>query len=418
MGRLMRVPYRTLRWTLPLAWVVLTLGTTAAHWYAWGVPEAGTGRTGVLDALCKQVSNTAQVVNGPVWVVSWFVLHGRTGASTALVLNGVGFGVWIGALWVLVAARRRVVRRRREPAAHAAQGLSRRAFLTDSALVTGAACTGAAGVYASMVEPWSLRVKRYNVAIAGLPVGLDGLRLVQLSDTHLGPRIPAGFVSEAVELALSLKPDLYVLTGDYVHMGRHYIEPAARLFRPLLEPRAGLIGTVGVLGNHDHYADAGAMSAALADIGVRMLDNRRVFLDATDRELSPIARRGESLCIAGVGDLLEGTVAIGEALHGVPEEMARVMLSHNPDVAEAGDLVAEKPHRVDLMISGHTHGGQVRLPLIGSPAIPSGYGQKYAYGLVRGPACPVVVSAGVGMSMLPVRFGVAPEVVEITLTCA
>jgi uncharacterized protein len=143
-----------------------------------------------------------------------------------------------------------------------------------------------------------------------------------------------------------------------------------------------------------------------------MITNGRVFLDAMDRELSVIPRRAESLCIAGVDDLLEGSVDVESALRGVPEETPRVMLSHNPDVAEAAELIGK---RVDLMISGHTHGGQVVLPIIGNPAIPSRYGQKYAYGRVRGPVCPVIVSAGVGMSLVPVRIGVRPEVVEITL---
>ena len=418
----MRIPFQTLRWVLPLVWAALTVGASLAHRYAWGPFDPGVERSALLETVCIRVSNAAQVINGPVWIASWLLVPHRAGLASALVLHGVGFAGWIGCIWLALVARRHLKTRSRQAPAEAiptgAAVLSRRAFLADSMLVTGVGCAGAGGVYSSCVEPWSLRVRRYSIPIAGMAPGLDGLRLVQLSDTHLGPRIPASFIKEAVELARSLAPDLYLLTGDYVHNGVEYIEPAAALFRPLLEPRAGLIGTLGVLGNHDHYADAARMTAALTAVGVRMLDNARVFLDAKERRLSPILAHDDSLCIGGVGDLLEGTVEINAALRDATPDIPRVLLSHNPDVAESRELAPGKGNRVDLMISGHTHGGQVRLPLIGAPAVPSNYGSKYAHGLVQGPACPVVVSAGVGMSILPVRFGVAPEVVEITLVSA
>lgn len=419
----MRVRGRTLRWVLPLLWLIITISCALANWYAWGHPDQLTGRTSQFDALFKLIANAAQTVNAPFWFVAWFVFHLYTGLAAALIVNAIGFGCWIGAIAAALEIRRRTgARPRHSSPPHPAEpplrpALSRRAFVTDSAFVTGAACIGAVGVYSSFVTPWSLKVARYTIPIAGLPRALHGLRLAQLTDTHLGPRIPASFISESVELAISLKSDLFLLTGDYVHMGVSYIAPAAELFRPLLERRPGLIGTIGVLGNHDHYADAPRVSAALAAIGVRMIDNRRLFLDPHDRELAPIMRGREALCIAGVGDLLEGVVDIPRALHDVPDAVPRLLLSHNPDVAEHADLLSPR-RRVDLMIAGHTHGGQVRLPIIGSPAIPSRFGQKYAHGLVNGPACPVLISAGVGMSLVPVRVGVRPEVVEITLTTA
>jgi predicted MPP superfamily phosphohydrolase len=419
----MRDARRRLRWLLPLLWGAFTLIASFANQNAWAYPDQISGSTGRLDTACKLIDNAVQTVNAPFWFVAWFFFQIYTSLAAALVVNGVGFACWLAAVVALLRIRRRLHARPRPAFADAAPApcirpaLSRRAFVTDSALVTGAACVGAAGVYSSFVTPWSLKLARYTVPIAGLPRALDGLRLVQLTDTHLGPRIPASFISEAVELALSLKPDVYLLTGDYVHMGTTYIEPAAALFRPLLERRAGFVGTLGVLGNHDHYADAPMMSAALAAIGVRMIDNRRLFLDPHDRELAPIMRTHDALCIAGVGDYLEGVVDIPSALHDVPDAVPRLLLSHNPDVAEHPDLVTPR-RRIDLMIAGHTHGGQVRLPIIGSPAIPSRFGQKYAHGLINGPACPVLISAGVGMSLVPVRVGVRPEVVEITLTTA
>jgi predicted MPP superfamily phosphohydrolase len=169
------------------------------------------------------------------------------------------------------------------------------------------------------------------------------------------------------------------------------------------------------------------MSLALRAIGVRMLDNGRVFLDGATRRFREEGAPGESLCIAGLGDLMTDFISVHLALGGVPADVPRIVLAHNPDTAEHPQCVGEScvgglpltaAPRVDLMISGHTHGGQVRIPFLGTPFIPSRYGQKYAGGLVKGPAFPVLVSRGIGMSLLPVRLGVPPEIVELTLTRA
>lgn len=413
------MPPRTRKWLAALAglWLILTVGCTLAHRHVHEGTVRPNGRTGELDGFCKQVTNTAQVVNAPAWMVAWFVFHRYESYRVAAVVNAFGFAFWLGAAAVVLEARRRYrAPTINEPIEHsfpALSALSRRAFLTDSVLVTGVACSGATGVYSSFVTPWSLEVTKYRVPIADLPRSLDGLRIVQLTDTHLGPRVPASFIEQTVEAARALKPDLFVLTGDYVHTGTRYIESAAALFKPLTEPRAGLIGVIGILGNHDHYANADRMTAALLSAGVRMLDNQSMFVDARTRALSSVPA-GEALCVAGVGDFLEGIVDISAALRAVPANMPRLVLSHNPDVAET---LAARSHRIDLMLAGHTHGGQVRLPFIGSPIVPSEYGQKYAYGMVRGPTCPVLISAGVGMSVLPLRLGVPPEIVEITLAC-
>ena len=123
------------------------------------------------------------------------------------------------------------------------------------------------------------------------------------------------------------------------------------------------------------------------------------------------------MCIAGVGDLWEGAPDYHAALSGAPRAMPRLLLSHNPDAAEDSKFVTGN-YRVDLMISGHTHGGQVWVPGIGTPIVPSKFGQKYASGLVKGPACDVFISKGVGVSGLPVRFGVPPEIVVFDLAAA
>src|SRR4051794_38533028 len=125
----------------------------------------------------------------------------------------------------------------------------------------------------------------------------------------------------------------------------------------------------------------------------------------------------EGLAICGVADLWESRPDYELALGGLPADMPRLLLSHNPDVAEEPRFV-RSGLRVDLMVSGHTHGGQIWVPGLGTPMVPSRYGQKYVQGWVEGPVCPVFVCRGVGMSGLPVRFGVPPEIAVLELQTA
>jgi predicted MPP superfamily phosphohydrolase len=272
----------------------------------------------------------------------------------------------------------------------------------DSAL-GASAFGGACLAYAGLVEPWSLRVRRIEIPIPGLPRALDGLRAVHITDTHHGPWVPRSAIEEAVRMANALGGDLVLLTGDCVHKSPRYIEPVAEILGKLTCP------LVSVLGNHDWWEGADRVRRAFASRGIVSLDNRRVFLTEGRRWSEGVA---SGLCIAGIGDLWEDRQDWAAALGGIDPALPRILLSHNPDVAECMPCGAE--WRVDLMVSGHTHGGQVRLPFLGTPVVPSRHGQKYAHGLVRGPVCPVFISSGIGLSVLPFRFGVPPEIVEIT----
>ncbi|MFO0833914.1 MAG: metallophosphoesterase [Phycisphaerales bacterium] len=396
--------------------------------------------------IVKCLANIFNTMCAPGWgIINMLTGHWHMDSVVVATLAaGVSWTGWFAAIGVLAAIRRllctagsdrptRTLRQprtsgsaaesSREPAnARSAQVVapalpSRRRFLLDGTLGLGCVSTLGIGADATLVEPWDLRIARYDIPIPDLPDSLVGLKLVQLSDTHLGPRIPASFIREAVARTLALSPDIVLLTGDYVHNGPQWITPAATLFEPLIE--AGRV-VVGVLGNHDWWAGGERMSEALTHIGVRMIDNSRCFFDRASRTLSAVleSSRRDRLCLCGVGDLKEDRVDFNAALAGVPESMPRLMLAHRPDTAELPELHLPRPPRIDLMLCGHTHGGQVRLPFIGTPVVPSRYGSKYAAGLVQGPACRVLVSRGVGMSILPLRFGVPPEIVEITLTRA
>ncbi len=290
----------------------------------------------------------------------------------------------------------------------------RRLFLTR-ATAAGAAFTATGTVAkATLVDPVDLRVVRYKVPIRDLPESLEGLRIAHLSDWHAGARVPLDVLEASTHAALQLKPDLFALTGDYIHSKIHELPAALALIKPLLEPTASRFGVVAVLGNHDYYADAPAISRALSELGVDMIDNKRRFLTAAGWTDSPT----NALCIAGLADKWMDTPKPVVTLAGVHATAPRIVLAHQPDTAELPVFHKPNSPRIDLMLCGHTHGGQVRLPLLGTPVVPSNHGQKYAGGLVQGPAFPVLISRGIGMSVLPIRFGVPPEISEITLTRA
>lgn len=407
------------------AWGAASVVASLAHVEVWRLHGAplGVGES-AWTAMAKLITNVTHLINGPVWFASWQLLGSHRSFGTAFVANGVGFALWalaILAAWRLWRHWRKprpspseISRAAAEPSRSA---ISRRQFLIDGAGAAAILSAGSGAASATLVTPWHIRVTRYTLVMPNLPPELDGLRLAQVTDTHLGPRIPESHVAEAVRIALALKPDLVVLTGDYVHNSTIQIEHAAALLAPLAAPGATPIGAVGTLGNHDHYVDAPRVRSAMRDAGVLMIDNDRVYIDAATRQLvnTPSA---SGLCIAGVGDLYRDVIDLDRALRDAPHGMPLLLLSHNPDVAEMPELRRhDDPSRgrVDAMLCGHTHGGQVRLPIIGAPGVPSRFGQKYASGLVQGPVCPVIICTGIGMSVAPIRFGVPPEVVEVTL---
>ncbi len=369
--------------------------------------------TGPIQSL----SNFFYMFALPGWIPLYLVgLAGiRDNPMTIILANAIAWTGWCIGLWILLTVLDRVRKWSEESAVDEAIDDSRRSFMTKGVLGIGALGAVASPGYATLVEPWQIKVRRYTVPIRGLPQAFDGLRVVQFSDSHLGPRIPESFIRHAVQQTADLRPDLLVLTGDYIHDGGALIDQAAELCKPMID--ASRLGTLGVLGNHDWWGDGPRMSRALQAQGVRMIDNDRVWLDPQTQQITD-EPNPDSLAIIGLGDLDEDTTDIKRAFRDVHQGTPRLLLAHQPDTAELGSLKDIGAPRVDLMFSGHTHGGQVRIPLIGTPIVPSNYGSKYAGGLVQAPRFPVVVSRGIGMSLLPLRFGVPPEIVEVTLTRA
>lgn len=388
-------------WAAGAVWAV----ATAANVLVWAV-----GVRGVLTHL----SNLALVLALPALIPLRLAFDAHyTHPGWMALVNAVAVAGWVAAVRLGLGVRRRL---RGRPPGSPAPGLdlSRRRFLLNSA--SGVVASGAVALpgYVSVVEPQRMVVRRYQIPIEGLPAALDGLRVVHLSDPHVGPLMPRGVIEEAVERAAGLGPDLAILTGDYIHAGTRDIRRAAGLMAPLA--RASRMGAIGVLGNHDWYGDGAAMRDALRSVGVVMIDNGRVWLHA-DGRVGPDAPDDprSALALVGLGDLSNDRVDPDAAFAGIDGRTPRLVLAHQPDTAEIPALLGPDAPRMDLMLSGHTHGGQVRIPFVGTPLVPSRYGQKYAGGLVRGPRCPVLVSRGVGLSLLPVRLGVPPEIGLVTL---
>jgi len=319
-------------------------------------------------------------------------------------LTYFAFGIVARGVWRWLAGRRGRAAGGASPSeatAAADQRRARRQFLAAGVKTLVGGTVAGAG-YAAVLAPQTPEVTHRTIRLRGLPRGLDGLRAVQVTDVHHGPWLARDRVRRVVDQVNELRPDLVLLTGDYVDQSPEYIAPVAdELAR--LRP---LIGMVAVLGNHDWYEGAEQCRREFARLGIPLIDNGRLVL-TPERRLVKDAADGLALC--GVGDFQEGRQDYVAALGGLPEGMPRVLLAHNPDIAEEPGLV-KGGLRVDLMVSGHTHGGQICLPLVGAPITMSRYGQKYRQGLVEGPVCPVFICRGIGVTGLPVRVGVKPEV--------
>lgn len=402
-------------WLALLAWGAMnTLGATS--WWLATLATAG-GFSPAMEQAAKVAANTLDIFATPGWLAARASGLGTRGVLSAMLAHALSWGLIVGVVMGAIAWTRRppVATAKSSDSADSCVGtepptaLSRRRFLRRSLVATPLGLGAAGAVYASGIEPSSLRLRRYDVHFSELPLPLDGLRIALLTDTHLGRRVPSDHIRRAVRMALDLNPDVFVLGGDYVDHAPDNIAPSIALFAPLVATGKPILG---VLGNHDYYADAARTLAAMRHEGIVPLLNDRRFLTAQRRLTAEAPSGGLAVCIAGIDDLWEGKPDIDAALRGVPRSMPRVMISHNPDIAESCD--ASTP-RIDLMLSGHTHGGQVAIPFFGPPIVPSRYGRKYARGLVHGPRFPVIVSTGVGTAIAPVRLGVPPEVVEITL---
>ncbi|MBA4379844.1 MAG: hypothetical protein C0393_04030, partial [Anaerolinea sp.] len=268
------------------------------------------------------------------------------------------------------------------------QRLSRRQFLKlgCGALLVGAAMCALGPVYATQVEPRWIQVTRLDIPLPGLPEALDGFTIAQLSDFHLGPHVSAEDVRRSVEIANDLEADLIVLTGDFVYGSAGYSVACAQELASL----QARYGVYAVLGNHDNWTDADQVAGNLAGAGIVVLRNERRPLDVNGTRLwllgiEDTGYTGFFSVFRLLGDSRamwqEAGDALATLLEGIPADEPRLLLVHNPDFTE---MLPEG--RIDLALSGHTHGGQVRLPFVGAPVCHPPSGKSTPAGWCRDPA--------------------------------
>jgi predicted MPP superfamily phosphohydrolase len=270
----------------------------------------------------------------------------------------------------------------------------RRRFLR---YLMGAGVMGAAACYPVFVERQIVLENHYRVRIPNLPPAFRGFRIVHLTDLHHGFLVSLSSIERIVRRVNRIPRDMVVCTGDYVHEknGTTQIDRVWPVLAKLSAPE----GVWAVLGNHDHWADTPRSLYWLARSG----QNLRGKAVAVERE-------GQRLWFAGGGDLWEDHIAIDGLLAPIPESDCRIVLVHNPDSADT----AFDGH-IDLILAGHTHGGQVRIPFWGAPVLPV-RNKAYGSGVVRTvKGHTMFISRGIGWAIYPVRFNCFPEIAVLEL---
>ena len=256
-------------------------------------------------------------------------------------------------------------------------------------------------VWGFFIEPNRLIVRQQTIQIDNCPKELSGLRIALIGDVHTGaPFINNSKLQRIVELTNQQQPDLIVLLGDYMSPNSwhsHRVEPevTASALKNLKAP----LGVYAILGNHDWWYNGERVKRAFEQNGIRILED----------EVAEVKWRAGSFYLAGLADLWTRPQHVNETIAKVPSGSPIIALTHNPDV------FPNLPQSVPLMLAAHTHGGQVNLPLIGTPIVPSRFGPKYTAGPIYENGHHLFVTTGIGTSILPVRFRVTPEIVILTI---
>lgn len=260
-------------------------------------------------------------------------------------------------------------------------------------------------VYSSEIEMSWLDITHVTLKLRRLHPAFHGIRVTQLSDFHTGHWLNKERLEQVLNLALAEKPDCFFLTGDFVDKYPNEMSPEESLatLSGSFARLSALCPTMAVLGNHDHLVSATAVQAALSGAGVIVLRN----------SVTTLKRDGHELHIAGVDDLREKADRFDEVLTQLPERDAAILLVHEPDFADTSAATG----RFDLQLSGHTHGGQIVLPFLGPPYLPS-WGRKYSSGLYNVQDMWVYTNRGIGVTSVTVRFNCRPEITIFTLETA
>lgn len=259
----------------------------------------------------------------------------------------------------------------------------------------------------------NIRLERVTITIQNLPPAFQGFKIGLLSDLHSSPIVPKEHLQSSAELLMAAEPDMIALTGDFIghtfrFPGEPYHEFDPQYVADIVDAFSGLKaphGLYGVLGNHDFWSGPEAVEVLVREFetgfGVQWLRNRNVKVE----------RGGDSIMLAGIDDYWQDSCSPGDALQGLPPDTVRILLSHNPEVNE----ILYDWQEIDLILSGHTHGGQIKLPFIGAPFQAGVRQRKYMEGLAWDGDRQTYVTRGVGHLVVPIRFLCPPEVTLITL---
>ncbi|WP_226646734.1 metallophosphoesterase [Microbulbifer variabilis] len=256
-------------------------------------------------------------------------------------------------------------------------------------------------VWAFFAEPRSFRINEQTLRLDTWPAACSEMKVAVIADLHVGsPYKGMDSLRSLVRKVNASRPDLVLLPGDFVIqgvLGGSFVTPerAAEVLTGLKAP----LGVFAVLGNHDWWLDPGRVARAFSERGIPVLEDTS----------TKIAREDCAFRLVGISDFWEGPHNIDQAMAAVEDNELVMAFTHNPDI------FPQIPQSIALTIAGHTHGGQVYLPMIGRPIVPSRYGQRYAIGHIVEEGKHLYVSPGVGTSILPVRFLVPPEVTLLTL---
>ncbi len=275
--------------------------------------------------------------------------------------------------------------------------MNRRGFLKLGAASLAAGLVGGVGYAAFNDVSQDLTVERVIVPIHSLPEALEGFTIAQLSDIHLRPLTKPLLVQRAVALTNSLKPDLVVLTGDFVWREVESIFELA----PIIAELNARFGVYGIYGNHELWTDVDVIQAGMKQAGIPLLVNQGATLHVN----------GTALHLAGLDDGWSGNPDMEAAMENAPAGATTILLLHEPDLADTYSL----DPRLALQLAGHSHGGQIRLPGIGALVLPY-LAQKYDLGLYRVGEMWLYTNRGIGVTNEPIRLNCPPEITLLTLT--
>lgn len=273
-------------------------------------------------------------------------------------------------------------------------------LLRDIGIVAASAGAGVAiagGLYSRFVHPFQPRLNSQVIELPRAHRHLDGLSIAFVTDIHVGPHFPATALEPVIRMLEGVRADIVLFGGDYISESPRYLPQVQEPLRRMAA--TARIGAWGMLGNHDIANIRGRVMAMFEPTGIRILVNESVRVETG----------AGPLWLVGVDDALLGSARLAESFSGVPADAPHIAMWHEPDLAEKVE-----PYGPLLLLAGHTHGGQVRVPLLGPVAAPK-LGKRFVSGRFQIGDMTLFVSNGIGIYRPPVRFNCPPEVVVFTL---